>query len=387
MEHSSSELDQLRATARAHTEQVADLAQRICAVPAPTGNEWQRAQFVATLLQQRGYLPDIDEIGNVYVRRGKRGQGPVLMILAHTDTVFPLATPLHIRREGNILRGPSIGDNSASVATMITLLEVLDKLHIETAVDIVAVADVGEEGLGNLCGARAAVRRYYDDLGAVIALDGELGRIVPVSVGSKRWRVTVRGTGGHSFAAFGRPNAIYGLARIITAIAELEVPKEPCTTYNVGIIEGGTSVNTIAAEASALIDLRSINEVMLNRLAEQVRAIIEQRAGEGLHTEITVLGERPAGQRSLSDPLVRAAAHALEWLGIEVRYGRGSTDANIPMSMNIPSICVGLTYIAGAHTTDEYLYVPPLGNGLAQLLFLCIEASTLIDKGTIRASK
>ena len=151
--------------------------------------------------------------------------------------------------------------------------------------------------------------------------------------------------------------------------------------------QGVPANDIIAAEASALIDLRSINEVMLNRLAEQVRAIIEQRAGEGLHTEITVLGERPAGQRSLSDPLVRAAAHALEWLGIEVRYGRGSTDANIPMSMNIPSICVGLTYIAGAHTTDEYLYVPPLGNGLAQLLFLCIEASTLIDKGTIRASK
>src|SRR5436853_7030434 len=127
-------------------------------------------------------MSEIDEIENVYLLRGKRGQVPVLMILEHTDTVFPLATPLHIRREGNILRGPSIGDNSASVATMITLLEVLDKLHIETAVDIVAVADVGEEGLGNLCGARVAVRRYYDDLGAVIALDGELGRIVSVCV-------------------------------------------------------------------------------------------------------------------------------------------------------------------------------------------------------------
>ena len=375
---SLSELSQLRAAAANHIEAVAELAQRICEVPAPTGNEQARAQLVASLLRKRGYTPEIDAINNVYTRRGKRGNGPVLLLLAHTDTVFPQATPISIERNADILRGPSIGDNSLSVAAMISTLDILDELGRETDADIVAVADVGEEGLGNLLGARTAVERYREKLGAVIAIDGKLGRITHIAVGSKRWRITVRGPGGHSYGAFGTPSAIHGLGRIIAALADLQVPREPKTTYNVGIIEGGTSVNTIASRATALLDLRSADVASLDRVADQVRAIVQQRAGPSLQTEIEVLGERPAGERSQSDPLVQLAAEALTWLGIEPKYEASSTDANVPISLNIPAVCIGITQVEQAHTLEEFVHVQPIGNGLAQLVRLCIEASTLI---------
>lgn len=370
--------EQIRGIARSQTEAVATLARRICEVPAPTGDEHKRAEFVASLWRERGYTPEIDSIGNVYVRRGKRGSDPALMLLAHIDTVFPATTPIHVTRDGDIMRGPSIGDNSLSVAAMLSIYTILDELGVETDADILAVANVGEEGLGNLRGARAAVTRYHTDLGAVIAIDGRLGVIVNTAVGSQRWRITVRGPGGHSFGSFGQPSAIHGLGRIIAAIADLDVPKIPKTTFNVGLIEGGTSVNTIAPDASAIIDLRSTDIAMLTQLADKVRVIVGQRAGEGLQTEIEVLGERPAGERSKTDPLVQLASKTLQWLGIEPTYAASSTDANIPISMNIPAICVGVTYAGRAHTIEEYIRVPPIAEGLAQVVRLTVEACTLI---------
>jgi tripeptide aminopeptidase len=373
-----SELSQIHAAAARRTEAVAELTRRICEVPAPTGNEWERARLVASLCRGQGYMPEIDAVGNVYIRRGKRKDGPVLMLLAHTDTVFPQTTPISVERQGNILRGPGIGDNSVNVAAMISALGVLDELERESDVDIVAVANVGEEGLGNLLGARVAVERYRQRLGAVIAIDGSLGELVHVAVGSKRWRITVSGPGGHSYGDFGTPSAIHGLGRIIAAIAQLEVPQQPKTTLNVGLIEGGTSINTIAAHATALLDLRSMDIAALNQVADRVRRIIEQSAGPDLHTEIEILGERPAGMRSQADPLVQLAAEAITWLGMEPKYEASSTDANIPISLNIPAVCIGITQVERAHTLEEFLYVPPIGDGLAQLTLLCIEASTLI---------
>ena len=371
-------LNQIRSIAHTHTEAVATLAQRICEVPAPTGDERKRADFVASLWLERSYTPEIDEMSNVYIRRKGRTSSPVLMLLAHIDTVFPASTPITVTRDGDLMRGPSIGDNSLSVAAMISILALLDELGIETDADILAVANVGEEGLGNLRGTRSAVERYRNDLGAVIAIDGRLGVIVTTAVGSQRWRITVRGPGGHSFGSFGQPSAIHGLGRIIAAIADLDVPKIPKTTFNVGLIEGGTSVNTIAPSASAIIDLRSTDISTLNQLADKVRVIVEQRAGKGLQTEIEVLGERPAGERSQTDPLVQLASKTLQWLGIEPVYAASSTDANIPISLNIPAICVGVTYAGRAHTMEEYIRVPPIADGLAQLLRLTVEACTLI---------
>ncbi len=375
-----SNLNYLRSVASNSVEAVATLAARICAVPAPTGSEQRRAEFVASLLRERGYVPEIDAVGNVYVRRGKRGIGPVLMLLAHMDTVFPIDTPLDIRRAGDILYGPGIGDNSVHVAALIGLLDMLDRMEQDTAVDLVAVANVGEEGLGNLRGARAAIERYAGEVGAVFALDGSLGRITNAAVGSLRWRIIVSGPGGHSFASFGTPSAIHGLAKIVAAIADIKVPDEPRTTFNVGMIEGGTSVNTIAPLASALLDMRSTDVAALDRLANQARNIIQRCAGEGLQTEIEVLGERPAGSRNLSDPFVQLAARTLTDLGIEPKFVAASTDANIPMSLHIPSLCVGVTYVERAHTLEEHMVVPPIGDGLAQIARLCIEGSALLAR-------
>lgn len=378
------ELSHLRAAAARRTESVAELAARICEVPAPTGQERQRAEFVASLLRERGYEVEIDAIGNVYTRRGNRG-GSLLMLLAHLDTVFPAGTPIQVRREGDMLYGPGIGDNSVNVAAMISALDLLDELGRETAVDIVAIADVGEEGLGNLRGARAAVERYRDQIGAVIVLDGRQGKVTHVAVGSLRWRVTVTGPGGHSFGAFGTPSAIHGLGRIIAAIADLKVPSEPKTTYNVGLIEGGVSINTIAPKASALIDMRSTSEQELEKLAKQVAEIIACSPGPGLTAQIEALGERPAGARDRSDPLVRLASEVLVWLGYEPEYHAASTDANIPISLGIPAVCVGVAHGDRMHTVEEYIEIPRIGDGLAQVVRLCIEAAELIAGGSLGA--
>ncbi|GCE20014.1 M20/M25/M40 family metallo-hydrolase [Dictyobacter kobayashii] len=376
---STEDLNHLLKDAVARTEDVAALAQRICAVAAPTGDERRRAEFVAELWRERGYTPEIDEIGNVYVRRGKQGaQKPLLMLLSHIDTVFPVTTPLTIRREGDMVYGPGIGDNSVSVAAVLTAFEMLDAYGWETAVDLLAVANVGEEGLGDLRGARAAVERYSEDLGAVLVVDGSLGSIVNVAVGSKRWKITVKGPGGHSFGSFGVPSAIHGLGRIIAGLAALQVPKEPKTTFNVGVIEGGTSVNTIAAQASALLDMRSTDVDALDNLMEQARAVVLHQAGAGLKVEIEVLGDRPAGSRSENDPLVQLSKETLRWVGYQPRCVASSTDANIPISLNIPSVCIGVTKGEKAHTTEECMHVSPLGKGMAQLLRLCMEASELV---------
>src|SRR5258708_23104904 len=254
------DLERLRTVAETHVEAIANLAWRICEVPAPTGKELGGARLVVSLWEERGYTAEIDGVGNVYVRRrGSAENRPLLMLMAHTDTVFPASTPIAIRREGDKLYGPGISDNSVSVAVMLHTFGVLDELKLETATDLLAVANVGEEGLGNLLGARTAVERYRKELGAVLVIDGGLGHVTRGAVGSKRWRVTVRGPGGHSYGSFGTPSAIHGLSRIIAAIADLPVPQSPKTTFNIGMIEGGTSVNTIAAEASALLDMRSSN--------------------------------------------------------------------------------------------------------------------------------
>lgn len=381
------ELERIRAACARRIESLVGLAADICRIPAPTGAERQRAEFVASLFRDRGYDIEMDAVGNVYARRPGLRPEPVLMLLAHIDTVFPSGTPIDVRRVDTVLYGPGIGDNAVNVAAMLSAFDVLDDLGYQTAVDIVAVADVGEEGLGNLRGARAAVERFRRHLGAVIVLDGRQGRITNAAVGSLRWRVTLRGPGGHSFAAFGTPSAIHGLGRVIAAITELDVPSEPKTTYNVGIIEGGVSVNTIAPEASAIIDMRSTSEPELRKLAARIADIIARVPGSGLVAEVEELGERPAGARDRTDPLVRLAAETLAWLGYAPEFHAASTDANVPMSLGIPTVCVGVAHGDRMHTVEEYIEIPRVEDGLAQVVRLCIEAAQLVADGTIAVSQ
>lgn len=368
----------VRATASELLDSVAERAIAICEIPAPTGAERTRAEYVAALLSGIGYAPDIDAVGNVYARRGDRG-GKAVMLAAHTDTVFPAGTTLNVRRDGDCLHGPGVGDNSLGVSAMLGVLQILDTLSLETDADIIVAATVGEEGLGNLRGIRAAVERCRADLGAVIAVEGHnLGRVTHAGVGSTRWRVRVSGPGGHSWGAFGLPNAIHGLSRIIAEIAKLDVPEEPKTTYNVGTIEGGTSVNTIASEASALVDMRSSDAEALKELVDRVGSIVATAAGDGLTADVEVLGERPAGDCPRSHPLVGAAGNVLREVGFEPVFDASSTDANIPISLGIPALCIGITHGGLGHTTSEYIEVPPIATGLTQLGLLTLAAASIV---------
>jgi acetylornithine deacetylase/succinyl-diaminopimelate desuccinylase-like protein len=376
MSPSRRQVEDARAIAAKKAQGVADLAVRICQVPGPTGHEIDRARLVAQVFQDAGYRPEIDDIGNVYARRGSRG-GRVLMLAAHTDTVFPASVPITAMRENGHISGPGIGDNSLGVAAMIGTLTALDELGIDTPYDIVAAATVGEEGLGNLRGIRQAVGRYRDELAGVIAIEGHrLGRISRAAVGSVRWKVTVTGPGGHSWGAFGKPSAIHGLGRIIAEIAALEVPTSPKATYNVGLVDGGTSVNTIAASACAVIDMRSADPASLNDLVDRIGKIADTAAGEGLTVDVEVLGERPAGAMPADHPFVRAAAEVLGALGVDVEDDASSTDANIPISLGIPALCVGVSRGDGAHTVTESMQVEPIATGLAQLILLAAGDAT-----------
>ena len=364
-------VDEIRAVTGAHVEPTVRSAISIAEVAAPTGDEGRRAAFVASILESQGYAPEVDDIGNVYARRdGDRERGS-LMLVAHTDTVFPAGTDVTVRREGYAIFGPGVGDNSLGVAAMVEALAILDELKPADVPEIIAVASVGEEGLGNLRGVRAAVDRFRTELGAVVAVEGHnLGRVTHAGVGSLRWRVTVTGPGGHSWGAFGKPSAIHGLGRVIAAIDDLEVPSNPKTTFNVGVIEGGTSINTISPRASALIDMRSVDASALSTLAAQVGEIVARAAGPGLETAIEVLGERPAGSVALDHPFVRTAGDVLRMLGFEPVFDASSTDANIPISQGIPSVCIGVSRGGYGHTVNEYIEVSPIELGLAQLVML-----------------
>jgi acetylornithine deacetylase/succinyl-diaminopimelate desuccinylase-like protein len=362
------QLAMLRKLAAAALPTICDLTEAICLIPAPSYHEERRAKFVAEQFEARGLRPEIDEIGNVVARRKGQGMAKSLLLAAHTDTVFPMETPITVRRENGTMIGPAIGDNSLAVASLIELATILDEADIDPPGDLLLVANVGEEGLGNLRGIRAVCDHFGEELGGVIAIEGHnVGRVTHGAVGSKRIRVTVEGPGGHSWGAFGQPSAIHELGLIVGDIARLSVPSEPKTTFNVGIIEGGVSVNTIAPRATAVIDMRSVDPEALAHLAAEVGGIINRRRTDQISTSVEVLGERPAGWTDASAPIVQAAAAILRQLGIEPVLNASSTDANIPISRGIPAICVGLTHGSGAHRVDEMIETAPIAQGVAQL--------------------
>jgi tripeptide aminopeptidase len=373
MRLSDSELGRLRKAAGRIAGAVADLAATICAVPAPTYHEADRARLVAQLFRERGLEPEIDEINNVYARRPGAGRAPALMLLGHTDTVFPPGIEISITRGNGSISGPGIGDNSLGVAALLGLIELLDSSGTETAGDLLLVANVGEEGLGNLRGARAAVDRFASELGAVIAVEGHnLGRVTTGAVGSKRIEVTVAGPGGHSWGAFGQPSAIHALGHIIHEIDLLDVASDPKTTYNVGVIEGGVSVNTIAPNARAIIDMRSISVESLADLSRRVEEIITRQRTDHISTSIEVLGERPAGETSRDEPIVQAAVSILRELNLDVEIDASSTDANVPIARGIPAVCIGITRGSGTHRLEESIEVEPIELGMTQLAMLSI---------------
>jgi len=353
-------------------DRVVERAIEIQQIPAPTFDEKKRGEFVRDLFSGEG-LQDIfmDDVGNVYgrwtadhVRAGKP-----LVVSAHLDTVFPHDTNLEINRDGERTLGPGLGDNSLGVAALFGLLWMMRERNIEPAGDIWFVANVCEEGLGDLRGMKAVVERFGGDVQAYLVLEGlALGHVYHRAVGVKRYRVTAHATGGHSWSDYGKPSAIHELAKLVVQLSSLELPTRPRTTMNVGKISGGTSINVIAAEASLELDLRSEGQDALAELISVAEQIIHNAARPGVRFEADVIGQRPAGEISIHHPLVKLGEECLREQGINPILTSGSTDANIPLSRGFPAVVLGISTGGSAHTVQEYIHTGPVAKGMEQLL-------------------
>jgi tripeptide aminopeptidase len=353
-----------------------DLAVTIQQIPAPTFAELERADFIHKQFSSAG-LEDvcIDTTGNVYARLPGKDRARPLIVSAHMDTVFLAGTNLSIRRTSDRIFGPGIGDNSLGVAGLFGLIWALREKRggqpTNLPGDLWLVANVCEEGLGDLAGMRAVIDRFGKQVSAYIILEGmALGQVYHRGLGVQRYRIEAQTTGGHSWVDFGRPSAIHELAELITRITALSLPKNPRTTLNVGVISGGTTVNTIAAQAQIELDLRSEGAQELSGLVKQMEACVQQSNRADMVVTARVIGQRPAGELAQNHPLVRLARNALQQVGMDAHLGVGSTDANIPLSLGFPAICVGLTQGGGAHTVDEYVLTQPVERGLQQLLYI-----------------
>ena len=370
-------IEAVRAAADAVTPDVLELTALISAVPSPTGEEAAKSLLVERLFANAGLATERDAIGDVVGvipgRQSPSAGTSRLVVAAHIDTVFPIGTPLEVKRSADRLTGPGVGDNSVAVAAAIKLADLLRIAGEVPEVDVVLTGNVGEEGLGNLRGIRE-VLGSRSDVGAVVALEGHnLGRVTHVAVGSRRFRITVTGPGGHSWGDFGRPNAIHGLSRLIAELDAIPLPRSPKTTLNVGMINGGVSVNTIAPEASCLLDLRSIDESALRRLSDRVTRLVDRsNRGDAVVYAAESIGERPAGVVAADSQIVQIAANTLAALGLEPSFDASSTDANVPIAAGIPAVCIGLTTGGNVHRVDEFIDLEPVAKGVAQLALLTL---------------
>jgi tripeptide aminopeptidase len=358
-------------------KRVLDLAVKIQQIPAPTFDEHQRSTFIYERFQVEG-LSDVsaDRLGNVYGRLPGTGKAPPLVISAHMDTVFPSSTDLQVSFQPGRITGPGIGDNSLGVAGLFGLFW---GLHRKTGDkhcpcypgDLWLVSNVGEEGLGNLCGMKAVVDRFGDQVLGYIVLEGmALGQIYHQALNVKRYRITVKTPGGHSWVDYGRPSAVHILAGIITRLDKIPLPQKPRTTINAGVIRGGTSVNSIAESASLELDLRSEGQEALENVSAQVEKLVEEVSQGEIQVLAEMTGHRPSGKVSIRHPLVRLAVRCLQQQGLAPHFNAGSTDANIPLSRGLPAICLGLTTGSGAHTVGEFIHTELVSKGLEQLVCL-----------------
>jgi acetylornithine deacetylase/succinyl-diaminopimelate desuccinylase-like protein len=336
-------------------------------IAAPTGDESERAEWFAARLQALGVSDvRIDAAGNVVgTRPGIDDAAPVL-VCAHLDTVFARTVQLTFRHDGDRVVGPGIGDNGRGLAAMLAIAEEIDGRAVRTRRPIVFAGTTGEEGAGDLRGAKHLFSRLVDEPAAAIALDGAGDeRIVHKALGSRRYRISYRGPGGHSWAAFGIPNAVHAAAAAAAMLASLPLPKTPRTTLSVSRIGGGTSINSIPEEGWLEVDLRSTSAAVLDRFDREIRIIVRAAAQQEnarratstppLSHDVMVIGDRPSGELSADHPLVLSAIEATQLIDREPELAAASTDANVPIALGIPAIAIGAGGRGGdAHTPGEW---------------------------------
>ena len=347
--------------------------------PAPPFKEQARGAAFLQMLRASGLTDvEMDAEGNVMgVRRGstsalratvdKPAEKPMLAVLAHLDTVFPEGTDVHVKRDGTKLRAPGVGDDTRGLALMLTMIRAMDAAHMQTAKDILFVGNVGEEGEGDLRGAKYLLTKgtYKKRITSFIAIDGgDQGNITNGALGSKRYRVTFTGPGGHSYGAFGIVNPAFAMGDAIANFSRITVPANPKTTFNVGVVRGGTSVNSIPTEMSMDVDMRSESPDALNKLVADFQAVVREAVArenaarstkEGkVEADITLIGDRPSGETSVNSPLIQSATAVLKTFGLTPRYGISSTDSNVPISLGIPAITIGRGPSERSHALDEW---------------------------------
>ena len=341
-------------------------------IPSPPFGEAVRAAAYQDMLAAHG-LEDVeqDEVGNVMGLRRGAGNGPLIVVAAHMDTVFPAGTDVKVRREGTKLFAPGVGDDTRSLAVLLAFIRAMDAAGIRTHSDILFVGDVGEEGLGDLRGVRHLFHKgkYKDRIKAFFTVDSpEMDNIAVGGVGSKRFKVTFRGPGGHSFGAFGLVSPMNAMAQAMVELARVQVPAKPRTTYSASVAGGGTSINAIPNECWMQIDLRSESPAELARLEARFHAILayaveaenhaRSTAQGPISVEAKLVGDRPAGATAMDSDIVKLATAAITAHGFAPRHVVSSTDANVPMALGIPAIKIGSGGSGGrAHSLEEWIDV------------------------------
>ena len=373
--------------AESNEPRVVDYQIALTEIPAPPFKEQARGEAYAGMFRERGLEQvRLDDVGNVLGLRPGRGATPLLVFSAHLDTVFPEGTDVKVRREGNVLAAPGVGDDGRGLAVVLGVLDALNHAEIETEGSILFAGTVGEEGLGDLRGVKHLFHRELaGEVGRFVSVDGTRSSISNVGVGSYRYRTTFTGPGGHSYGAFGMTNPVHALGRLIALVADFQTPSDPKTTFSVGRVGGGTSVNSIAAEAWLEVDMRSADKDSLETLDAKFRAAAAQALREErerwddsaeLELELDRVGHRPAGATPAGSAVVQAAVAATQALELDAELRAGSTDANIGMSLGIPSITIGGGGAGqGAHSPGETFDTTDSYKGVQRALLVALALS------------
>jgi tripeptide aminopeptidase len=346
---------------------VNDQQARLTEIPAPPFQEAQRAAAVKDLLAEAGLAVNTDKTGNVIAELRGANEKEIVIVAAHLDTVFPAGTDVKVRRDGSRMTAPGISDNGAGIAALLALARAVQFAHVKPQRTILFAGDIGEEGEGNLRGMRALVDAYRSKLKAVVVLDGSAtDHVTTKALASRRLEALITGPGGHSWSDFGMPNPINALVRGSARFINTKVPANPRTTFNIGQIEGGTSVNSVPYEARLKVDIRSESEDELARLESALRESIAAGVRDEmdsardlskgkLESKVELLGSRPGGELAADSPLLAALRAADEMVGNQSRIERSSTDANIPLSLGIDAISIGAGGSGGgAHSLQEW---------------------------------
>lgn len=360
---------------------------KICSIPAPPFGEQERAEYLAGKFREYG-LSDarLDQEGNCVALRQGSASAPLLVISAHLDTVFPAGTDFTVRYEQSRLLTPGIADDGCGLAALVAILRAMGECAIETEGSILFVGTVGEEGEGNLRGARYLLTKgeWANRIAAFISLDGPgLERITHAALGSRRYRVRLRGVGGHSWGDFGAANPVHALGRAIARLASYPAPVDPRTTFNVGHIEGGAGINVIPADATMDVDLRSASAEELHRLDAFFRRAVREAVDEEnsarrvgdppLELDLKLIGDRPSGETPADAAIVRISEEATRAFGYRPRLDRSSTDSNIAISLGIPAVTLGTGGASGnSHTLDEWYDPRGRDTGLKRALLVML---------------